>query len=128
MTTTAELLAEAVSASKTDSNRSEALYKQILSSSTSKPSPNEDNERQAQNLRDQETALVNLGQLYRDQKCVQIASCMLYTHAPCRNAAGVAEVITLSRSFMSSTAKAKTAKLSRYMISQAYIDTSDSTI
>jgi hypothetical protein len=34
-----------------------------------------------------------------------------------RNAKGVAEVITLSRSFMSSTAKAKTAKLSarRYL-------------
>ncbi|KAJ4474675.1 PCI-domain-containing protein [Lentinula edodes] len=97
MSTSAELLAEAVSASKSDSKRSESLYKQILSST--KPSTHE-NSQQTQTLRDQETALVNLGQLYRDQN----------------NAAGVAEVITLSRSFMSSTAKAKTAKLIRTLL------------
>ncbi|KAF9047153.1 PCI-domain-containing protein [Hymenopellis radicata] len=100
--TTAQLLAEADSASKTDTKRAEALYKQILSSSTSTPSTSlEDVQQQkAQTLRDQETALVNLGQLYRDQK----------------NAQGVAEVISLSRSFMSSTAKAKTAKLIRTLL------------
>ncbi|CAL1705825.1 unnamed protein product [Somion occarium] len=43
----------------------------------------------------QENALVKFAELYRDQK----------------NAQGVAEVINMSRSFMSSTAKAKTAKL-----------------
>ncbi|THV05560.1 proteasome regulatory particle subunit [Dendrothele bispora CBS 962.96] len=99
MSTTAQLLAEAESTAKTDSKRAESLYKQILSSS-SKPSPNEDNQQQAQTVRDQETALVNLGQLYRDQK----------------NAEGLAEVITLSRAFMSSTAKAKTAKLIRTLL------------
>ncbi|KAJ3721105.1 hypothetical protein FB446DRAFT_723045 [Lentinula raphanica] len=97
MSTTADLLAEAVAASKTDSKRSESLYRQILSST--KPSTH-DSQQQAQILRDQETALVNLGQLYRDQK----------------NAEGVAEVITLSRSFVSSTAKAKTAKLIRTLL------------
>ena len=68
-----------------------------------------------QALRHQESALVSLGELYRDQKYVTIPApigaflilCTLY-----RNAKGVSEVITLSRSFVSSTAKAKTAKLS----------------
>ncbi|KAK0501384.1 PCI-domain-containing protein [Armillaria luteobubalina] len=101
--TTVQLLAEADAASKTDSVRAEALYKQILTSSSSAPSTSskEDVQQQkTQTLRDQETALVNLGQLYRNQK----------------NAQGVAEVITLSRSFMSSTAKAKTAKLIRTLL------------
>ncbi|KAK0489018.1 PCI-domain-containing protein, partial [Armillaria novae-zelandiae] len=101
--TTAQLLAEADAASKTDSVRAEALYKQILTSSSSAPSTSsrEDVQQQKmQTLRDQETALVNLGQLYRNQK----------------NAQGVAAVITLSRSFMSSTAKAKTAKLIRTLL------------
>ncbi|SJL03867.1 probable 26S proteasome non-atpase regulatory subunit Rpn6 [Armillaria ostoyae] len=100
--TTAQLLAEADAASKSDSVRAEALYKQILTSSSSAPSTSSKDVQQqkAQTLRDQETALVNLGQLYRDQK----------------NAQGVAEVITLSRSFMSSTAKAKTAKLIRTLL------------
>jgi len=69
MSSTAQLLKEAESVAKTDSKRAESLYKQILSSSF-KPSPSEDGQQQAQTLRDQETALVNLGQLYRDQKCV----------------------------------------------------------
>lgn len=72
MSTSAELLAEAVSASKSDSKRSESLYKQILSST--KPSTHE-NSQQTQTLRDQETALVNLGQLYRDQKYVDLDIC-----------------------------------------------------
>lgn len=46
--------------------------------------------------RDQEAALVKLGQLYASQK----------------DAAKLAEVVRSSRAFMSSTAKAKTAKLS----------------
>ncbi|KAF8964888.1 hypothetical protein BDZ97DRAFT_2074971 [Flammula alnicola] len=51
-------------------------------------------------LRDQEVALLKLGDLYRDQK----------------NAQGLADVITQSRAFMSSTAKAKTAKLIRTLL------------
>ncbi|KIY71871.1 PCI-domain-containing protein [Cylindrobasidium torrendii FP15055 ss-10] len=100
--TTAQLLTEAESASKTDPTRAEALYKQILTASAAAPSTSSEDVQQqkAATLRDQESALVNLGQLYRDQK----------------NAQGVAEVITLSRSFMSSTAKAKTAKLIRTLL------------
>jgi 26S proteasome regulatory subunit N6 len=64
-------------------------------------------------LRDQETALVKLGELYRDQKCVVVSYIVWeLTDGGKRNAKGLAEVITLSRAFMSSTAKAKTAKLS----------------
>ncbi|KAL0577293.1 26S proteasome regulatory subunit rpn6 [Marasmius crinis-equi] len=98
MSSTEKLLADAVAASKTDTKRAESLYKEILA--LPKPSANEGEERLAQTLRDQETALVNLGQLYRDQK----------------NAKGVAEIITQSRTFMSSTAKAKTAKLIRTLL------------
>ncbi len=73
--TTAQLLAEADAASKTDSVRAEALYKQILTSSSSAPSTSSKDVQQqkAQTLRDQETALVNLGQLYRDQKCAMLS-------------------------------------------------------
>ena len=64
-------------------------------------------------MRDQETALVKLGELYRDQKCVVVPYIVWeLTDGGKRNAKGLAEVITLSRAFMSSTAKAKTAKLS----------------
>ncbi|KAG7094074.1 hypothetical protein E1B28_007694 [Marasmius oreades] len=98
MSSTEQLLTQADAASKTDTRRAESLYKQILS--LQKPSPTEGDERLVQTLRDQETALVKLGQLYRDQK----------------NAKGVAEIITQSRTFMSSTAKAKTAKLIRTLL------------
>ena len=50
--------------------------------------------------REKEDAIVALGALYRDQ----------------RDAERLAEVITLSRGFMSSTAKAKTAKLIRTLL------------
>jgi len=53
-----------------------------------------------QALRDQETALVKLGRLYRDEK----------------NALALADVVRSSLAFMSSTAKAKTAKLIRTLI------------
>ncbi|KAI0247217.1 hypothetical protein BJV78DRAFT_1247442, partial [Lactifluus subvellereus] len=56
--------------------RRETTYKQILEASKSTVDPDV--------LRDQETALVELGELYRDQK----------------NAQGPAEVVTLSRSFL----------------------------
>ena len=67
-------------------------------------------------MKEQESALVKLAELYRDQKYVedtcksQNARGMLTQSV--RNASGLAEVITMSRAFMSSTAKAKTAKLS----------------
>jgi 26S proteasome regulatory subunit N6 len=84
MSTTSELLAEATKSVQTNPSHAESLYMQVLQ--TGKPSSQE-----------QETALIKLGELYRDHK----------------NADGVAKVITLSRSFTSSTAKAKTAKLSQ---------------
>ena len=86
MASNSEALAEAASAAKTNPSRAEALYKQVLESPSSA-------------LADQETALLQLGELYRDQ----------------RDAEKVAQVITMSRSFMSSTAKAKTAKLSEFV-------------
>ncbi|KAF8633471.1 hypothetical protein AX15_001431 [Amanita polypyramis BW_CC] len=99
--TTQELLAQAESFKSTDWRKSEGLYKQILQDSAASASADgqRDAER-AQTLRDQESALVKLGGLYRDQK----------------NAEGLAEVITFSRSFMSSSAKAKTAKLIRTLL------------
>lgn len=57
---------------------------------------------------------MKLGELYRDQKYV----CKVSTHDTTdlipfdRNAKGLSDVINMSRAFMSSTAKAKTAKLS----------------
>jgi 26S proteasome regulatory subunit N6 len=93
MSSTADLLAEAETVGAVNPKKGEAIYKQILDTSKSAVNPDE--------LRDQETALVKLGELYRDQK----------------NAQGLAEVVTLSRSFLSSTAKAKTAKLIRNLLS-----------
>jgi 26S proteasome regulatory subunit N6 len=85
------LLADAEKCAKSNPSQAENLYKGVLQSNAS-------------SLQDQETALIKLGELYRDQK----------------NADGVAEVITLSRSFMSSTAKAKTAKLSESSYKPSY--------
>jgi 26S proteasome regulatory subunit N6 len=97
-----QLLSQADSLKASDWRKSEALYKQILQDCASTSSTNASSRdlEQSQTLRDQETALVKLGELYRDQK----------------NAEGLAQVITLSRSFMSSTAKAKTAKLIRTLL------------
>ncbi|KAF9789771.1 PCI domain-containing protein [Thelephora terrestris] len=78
-----------------DPKKAEAIYKGILQES--KPEGEHDNEAR---LKQQESALVKLAELYRDQK----------------NANGLAEVITMSRAFMSSTAKAKTAKLIRTLL------------
>ncbi|KAF9523122.1 PCI domain-containing protein [Crepidotus variabilis] len=54
----------------------------------------------APSLQDQEASLVKLGEKYRDEN----------------NAEGLSDVITRSRAFMSSTAKAKTAKLIRTLL------------
>ncbi|KAI0351538.1 PCI-domain-containing protein [Trametes cingulata] len=95
MPTKEELLKEANSSK--DPKRAEALYREILASPISQHASTE--EREAE-LRQQEAALVKLGELYRDQS----------------NAQGVAEVINLSRGFVSSIAKAKTAKLIRTLL------------
>ena len=84
-TTTSELLLQAEKLTLTNPQEAESVYKQILSTTTC-PSPslpfffsrdkherlaisNDDPEDQSRHLRDQETALVKLGELYRDQKC-----------------------------------------------------------
>ncbi|CAA7266757.1 unnamed protein product [Cyclocybe aegerita] len=101
MASISQLLGNAQASASSNPKEAERLYKQILSTTsglTSKEPPK--NDEQVQNLRDQEVALVKLGELYRDQK----------------NAQGLADVITQSRAFMSSTAKAKTAKLIRTLL------------
>ncbi|KAG8899513.1 26S proteasome regulatory subunit rpn6 [Tulasnella sp. 403] len=72
---------------KSDPQQAEQIYKSVLSSNNSDD-------------REQETALVRLGNLYAGQK----------------DATRLAEVVRSSRAFMSSTAKAKTAKLIRTLI------------
>ncbi|KIJ09851.1 hypothetical protein PAXINDRAFT_102153 [Paxillus involutus ATCC 200175] len=94
------LLKEAESVASTNPKRAEEIYKQILSSSASTSNGPPSTGERDQALRDQEAAMIKLAELHRDQK----------------NAKGLAEVITLSRSFMSSTAKAKTAKLIRTLL------------
>ena len=64
---TSALLKEAQEARKTDVKRAEALYLQILdvNSQNARKAPHAQRER---SLQDQETALVKLGELYRDSK------------------------------------------------------------
>ncbi|KAL5532550.1 RPN6 [Sanghuangporus sanghuang] len=92
-----KMLSEARAVCSTDPKRAEDLYRRILE--TSAQAQGSQAERES-NLRVQESALVSLGELYRDNK----------------DANGLAQVIVLSRSFMSSTAKAKTAKLIRTLL------------
>jgi len=87
-----KLLEEAEGVEKTNPQRAEQIYREILQQPA--------NEGDANLLRDQETALVNLGKLCRDHK----------------DASGLAQVITMSRAYMTSSAKAKTAKLIRTLL------------
>ncbi|KAF8313879.1 PCI-domain-containing protein [Clavulina sp. PMI_390] len=87
---TAKLLEQADAIIATEPRKAEALLQKVLSA----PKSDDDD------LRDQEAALVKLGHLYRDEK----------------NATALADVVRQSRSFMSNTAKAKTAKLIRTLI------------
>ncbi|RDB28089.1 putative 26S proteasome regulatory subunit rpn6 [Hypsizygus marmoreus] len=100
MSSPSSLLAQAESVATSHPKEAEALYKKILDDTAASTSNEVRNEETSQSLREQETALVKLGELYRDQK----------------DAKGLASVITLSRAFMSSTAKAKTAKLIRTLL------------
>ncbi|KAI0929288.1 hypothetical protein AcW1_006271 [Taiwanofungus camphoratus] len=92
-----ELLQEAQSLVSKNPQRAEAIYKEIIATPLKEYAVTEERERE---IRHQESALVKLGELYRDRK----------------NAQGVSEVIKMSRSFVSSTAKAKTAKLIRTLL------------
>lgn len=75
MSSTAELLAEAETVKAENPERGEKIYKQILDTSKSAVSPDE--------LRDQETALVKLGELYRDQKYVHSVRTVSFLIAFC---------------------------------------------
>ena len=79
-------IAEAQKLSKSDPSKAEAIYKDILSKG---PGSGE------AALRDYETALMSLGELYRDTK----------------QAEKLADLVTRSTSTLSSFAKAKTAKI-----------------
>lgn len=75
--------------SKTEPAKAEAIYEEILSAGPGSSEPA---------LREYETALMGLGELYRDAKRPK----------------DLANLVTKSRSTLSSFAKAKTAKLGLY--------------
>jgi 26S proteasome regulatory subunit N6 len=90
----AKKLQQAEKNKKSDSAQAEAIYKEVLSQSPGT------NEAAIKNL---ETALVSLGELYRDQKRTdELASLILQT-----------------RGVLSAFAKAKTAKLGMFFFSLA---------
>ncbi|PCH37639.1 PCI-domain-containing protein [Wolfiporia cocos MD-104 SS10] len=97
MATKEALLKQAKAVAASNSQQAEALYKEIITSPIGEYATVADRENQ---LRHQENALVNLATLYQEQ----------------RNAQGVAEVVKMSRVFVSSSAKAKTAKLIRTVL------------
>lgn len=81
---------EAKSLAKTDPQKAESLYKEVLAKS---PGSNQ------AALQDYENALVGIGELYRDEKRTE----------------DLAELVKTSRSTLSSFAKAKTAKLGTWI-------------
>ncbi|PWY76486.1 SWI-SNF complex subunit [Aspergillus sclerotioniger CBS 115572] len=89
--TTAGRIEEARGLAKNDPSKAESILKQLLSQGTGSTEASS---------RDYETALVSLGELYRDQK---------KPHE-------IAELIKTSRDSFSSFAKAKTAKLVRQLL------------
>ncbi|PVF98237.1 putative 26s proteasome p44.5 protein [Serendipita vermifera] len=86
-TNTSELLSEATNQREANPKRAEELYKKILEVKAG------DND--ADTVRDQETSLVSLGEIYRDQG----------------NATELEKVLLMARETTSMMAKAKTAKL-----------------
>ncbi|KAG8759474.1 26S proteasome regulatory subunit rpn6 [Serendipita sp. 396] len=86
-TDTSSLLSQAVSQRSSNPRQAEKLFKQILSVKAA--------ENDVDVTRDQETALVELGELYRDEG----------------NAVELEKVLLMAREITSTTAKAKTAKL-----------------
>ncbi|KAL2759448.1 hypothetical protein ACRALDRAFT_1079434 [Sodiomyces alcalophilus JCM 7366] len=83
---------EAQKLAKSDPRQAETLYKEILSKP---PSTTSDSA-----LKEYETALIGLGELYRDEK----------------NTQELVDLVTRSRTVLSSFAKAKTAKLVRQLL------------
>jgi len=83
MSNVKDLLAKAEAASTSNPKQAEQIYKQILaatSSSTANSNEPARDEEHAQGLRDQEVALVKLGELYRDHKCVYIIQLLQEIH------------------------------------------------
>ncbi|KAL9014171.1 MAG: hypothetical protein Q9173_001185 [Seirophora scorigena] len=89
--TDAKRIAEAQMFAKADPHRAEAMYKDILSKGPGSGGAA---------LKDYETALMGLGTLYRDEK----------------KSNELSELVTNSRSTLSSFAKAKTAKIVRQLL------------
>ncbi|KXX75195.1 hypothetical protein MMYC01_205542 [Madurella mycetomatis] len=87
-----ERVREAQKLAKSDPRRAEEMYKEIISKP---PSVTSD-----ASIREYETALISLGELYRDQK----------------NTDELVGLVTKSRTVLSSFAKAKTAKLVRQLL------------
>lgn len=87
-----ERLREAQKAASTDPRKAEGMYKEIISKP---PSITSDAA-----VREYETALVSLGELYQNE----------------RNSQGLVDLVTQSRTVLSSFAKAKTAKLVRQLL------------
>lgn len=86
---TTSRVAEAQKLAKSDPSKAEQIYQDVLSQN---PGSNE------AAIKNYETALVGLGELYRDQNKVD----------------ALAELVKQARSVMSSFAKAKTSKLGIY--------------
>jgi 26S proteasome regulatory subunit N6 len=87
---TSKRIAEAQKLAKTEPAKAEQIYKEVLSTN---PGSNE------KAIKDYETALVGLGELFRDQRRVD----------------ALAELVRQTRSVLASFAKAKTAKLGEYL-------------
>lgn len=85
---TSKRIEEAQKLAKSEPTKAEQTYKEVLAT---EPGSNE------AAIKNYETALVGLGELYRDQKRVD----------------ALAELVTQARSVLSSFAKAKTAKLGK---------------
>jgi len=83
---TSKRIAEAQKLAKTEPTKAEQIYKEVLSTN---PGSNE------AAIKNYESALVGLGELFRDQRRVD----------------ALAELVRQTRSVLSSFAKAKTAKL-----------------
>jgi hypothetical protein len=86
---TSKRIAEAQKLAKTDPTKAEQLYKEVLSTN---PGSNE------AAIKNYESALMGLGELFRDQRRVD----------------ALAELVRQTRSVLSSFAKAKTAKLGKH--------------
>jgi 26S proteasome regulatory subunit N6 len=87
---TSKRIEEAQKLAKTEPTQAEQIYKEVLATD---PGSNEIA------IKNSETALVGLGELYRDQKRVD----------------ALAELVKQARSVLSSFAKAKTAKLGKHL-------------